>query len=512
MKREELKKIISQIKKYNLTKAFENTEEFDKWLSKLTVKQIQNFNSLTVEPSSMMFPIKLLIDENLLNCDDYNERVDAMSKLKNGDGCWHLFDRLCSPNFLNSKSYYEDMEMISKADTARYALCAISEKAFIQSKYHKEDLRYIVEAKDIEKNNKNSLDWIVADALATVARNIDSIKSPYHQKDMEIIAHSGAECLDMSGSFPVYDLNSLAINKVSLRDKYHLENMKILSKNPIASEYLYKIMTDPKHVEGKKYRAEVDALVNAKSKITAIAIYKLIANPKDFLGYNFDFSKELYDYGFDYYEISLLERNERIKGNLNKKYLEYLQLLNQLDDKFVMFFESLLSNKHLFNSPYQEHDLKLLHSVIGKEMFLDLYRLMINESSLLGPHHIKDVNLIAKTFNEKTRKLLLSKAIDENSIKSNNHEYDMQYIAKLDLDNIDTECYKKMSYYLFNESGINSIEHVSALEKLNNGENIEIDDPILEHLNSLEQNSNINGDNSDSNVKILSKIKKMFRK
>ena len=61
MNKEELKKLIEQIKKYNLTKAFDTTEEFDEWLLKLNEKRIRNFNNLSVEPSSIFFPSKLLI-------------------------------------------------------------------------------------------------------------------------------------------------------------------------------------------------------------------------------------------------------------------------------------------------------------------------------------------------------------------------------------------------------------------------------------------------------------------
>ena len=133
MNKDELKKIISQIKKYNLTKEFESVEKFEEWLKKLSTKQINNFNSLNVLPTEIKFPVHLLINNNLLNCDDYNKRITAMCKLKNGDGCWHLFDALCSPNFLNSKKYYQDIEMISKAPKAKYALWIINKDSFINS-------------------------------------------------------------------------------------------------------------------------------------------------------------------------------------------------------------------------------------------------------------------------------------------------------------------------------------------------------------------------------------------
>ena len=104
MTKEELRKIISQIRKYELVNSFGNKEEVDKWLSSLNEKQIENFISLNVSPGDIIFPSYYLINTDLLNCDDYVNRISAMSKIKNGEGCWHLFDRLCSPNFLNSKN------------------------------------------------------------------------------------------------------------------------------------------------------------------------------------------------------------------------------------------------------------------------------------------------------------------------------------------------------------------------------------------------------------------------
>ena len=151
MNKENLIKLINQIRKYDLVETFKNPEEFDEWLSNLNDKQIKNFNSLTIDPSLIPFPKRLLINENLLECNDYTKRVDAMLKLTNGEGCLHLFDNLCSKNFLNSKNYYSDMELISKAKTARYALWVIDKDLFINSPYHTEDLELIVNAKDTKK-------------------------------------------------------------------------------------------------------------------------------------------------------------------------------------------------------------------------------------------------------------------------------------------------------------------------------------------------------------------------
>lgn len=514
MKSDELKKLISQIKKYDLTKVFGSVKEFDEWLSKLNVKQIRNFNSLTVNPISIMFPVRLLIDRNLLNCDDYKKRIDAMLTLKNGDGCWHLFDRLCSPNFLKSNNYYEDIKMISKANTStfRYTLWVIDNDSFIQSKYHKEDLKRIIEAKDPSEEKDDAL---VAEASAMVARDQNSIDSPYHQQDMELIAKSGSKCLQGTGYPSDRGLNNLAVAKVSLHDAYHLENMQILAKNPIASKYLYKMMNSSSTIKGPNYRDEIKALESAKSQVNALAIYLYIVNPQDIHFSNLykllsdEVLLELDDYGLDRFDIEKLILNrDSVKGALNPKYLEYLTLLNQIDSKFVMYIESVISNKCFINSPYKEEALKLLLSITDIKILQDLCLLMMDEISLSGPYCIKDAKLIANTPDETIRKLLLAKAHSKHSIDSDYHEYDMQYIAKLDLNHIDDKCYGEMKYYLLDPNGIKHVEHVEKLEKLYRGEMLENHDVVLEYLNELEKDSK----KIRSKIKILPSIKKALRK
>lgn len=514
MKSDELKKLISQIRKYNLEKAFDTPKDFDKWLNNLSAKQIKNFNSLAVEPSEIQFPVSFLIDEDLLNCDDYNNRIIAMSKIRNADGWYHLFDRLCSPNFLNSKNYYYDMEMISKAPSAQHPLWIVDEDAFINSPYHKEDLKLIIEAKDTPKEDGNELDWLVEEALTVVAGNADSINSPYHQKDMQLIAHSGSESLQMSHSYPESSLNNLATNSISLKDKYHLENMQILAQNPTAGEYLYELMTNPEIIKGKYYRNEVNALATAKSLLKALAIYYYILNPKKISSNDYD--SLLWDLGLDFKDTmelrSEFRRKNSIKGCTNPNYLKYLALLNQIDDKYVLFVESLLSNKVFASSQYCEHDLNVLLSTQDKDVFMDLYNLMSDEISLNGSHHIKDLEIISKTDNKELRKWLITKAIDEDSINSCYHDYDMKYISNLDLDNIDREILKSIHYYLFVPNGINHPEHIARLEKLSKGEAIQSEDTILNHLDYLENNPDNVRVSTEEKSKVLSRIRQIFRK
>ena len=432
-----------------------------------------------------------------------------MSKLKNADGWYHLFYRLCSPNFLSSENYYYDMEMISKAPSAQHLLWIVNEDAFINSPYHKEDLNLIIEAKDTPKEDGNELDWLVEEALTVVASNADSINSPYHQKDMQLIAHAGSECLQMSHSYPESSLNNLATNSVSLKDKYHLENMQILSQHPISTKYLYELMTNPEIIIGKYYRNEVNALLSAKSSLTALAIYCYILNPKNYdsLALNLDLKfSEIMEFRYE------IKRHNWIKGSTNPNYLKYLELLSQTDDKYVLYIESLLSDKYFINSQYRDYDLNVLLSTQDKDVFLDLYRFITDEISLNGSHHIKDLDIISKTDNKELRNWLVSKAIDKESINNCYHDYDMEYISKLDLDNIDEETLKSIHYYLFVLNGINHPKHIERLEKLSKGEAIQIEDTILSHLDYLENNPESVTVSNEEKPRIMSRLRKIFRK
>lgn len=480
MKNETLKQIIEQIKKYELTEIFSDVEEFKKWASKLNSTQVNNFLSLDIDLEEIRELRHLLINCDLLSCQDYKKKVAAISTLKNGDGCWHLFDAICKPNFLKSKNFYKDIEMLSKADTARYGLWILGEDTFINSPYHDEDLKLLVETHDTRE--EDPLNFVVSDAIATVAGNIDSIKSPHHRADMKLIATAGSDCLQMSHSYSEHSLNNLAVNKVSLADKYHLENMQILATNPIASEFLYIIMTDPNFVKGKNYRKEVEALANAKSKATARALYYYIVNPKRKYLSDMDF---LRDCKYDIEAAHISDRNS-VAGSNDPNYLKNLIKINEIDDELVMHFVSLLMNPNFINSPYKDFDLELLQSISSKSIFMDLYRLMNEEVSLNNKHHKRDAVIISQSTIDEVRDLLLEKACNEYSLNSINHEYDMEFISKLQLDSIAEKIYFEIYYYLFRQKGIDDPQRKEKLEKLLQGEFVERSSSVSSYLDALQ--------------------------
>lgn len=488
MKTQELKSIIEQIKRYNLTSAFSSPEELDKWLENLNYKQIQNLITLDIKPEELTVPRSIIVNENILNCEDYKQKLKALSQVQNCEGFYHLFHKFCSIHFLKQPSFYEDVKLISEADTAKYALWVIGEESFNKSKYRDEDLKMILGAKDTPKENEADFerDWLVAEALATVAKNRNSINSKYHREDMELISISGSDCLQMNGSYPAYGLNKLAINEVSLSDPYHLENMQILAENPASQRYLYLLMTDKDFIKRETYRQEIEALRYAKSEVTALAMYNFIVNPR--IDSYHEISNLMQEYNLNYLNAYNLGKNDTIPGNQTQNYLQNLYLLNNIDNEFVLFFSSLLADKHLNKSGYLEKDLELLSTITHEGIFMDLYQLMTDEISLQSPHHLEDVKLISEEENKQKRKLYMAVATDKISLLSINHRFDMEYISKLELGNLDKKFLDSVHYYIINSNGIRDPRHVEMLEKLYNGTPVEELDEIAIHLSRIEEN------------------------
>ena len=207
----------------------------------------------------------------MLKCFGDRKKVSVIENLIDhcyDEECLDLLNKnLLKLSFLNSKSFYEDMEMLSKVNNIKCGLTIIGDKNFMDSPYHREDLKLISESK------------VGGWSLSKVAKNQDSICSSYHRADMELISKSCRHDRHKLGY-----LSDLATNKVSLKDKYHLENMQILSQptkdgKHLTDKYLFEIMTNSKFVEGKNYRKEIEALQMADNSLTAKALHYYIVNP-----------------------------------------------------------------------------------------------------------------------------------------------------------------------------------------------------------------------------------------
>ncbi len=291
--------IVDKIIIYDLLGEFSSTKEMLEWISKLNKLQIKNILSLNLDRKKIKFDTKLLIDENLLNTEN------AIVSIDNAEGWEHLFENLVTPEFLKSEKFYKDIETLKRADCAQKTLWIIGKPDFINSPYHDEDFELLVTAKD---NSDEKLDFVVQEAIATIAECDDSIKSGYHKVDLNTVMKYGSKALQLIHSYPESGINILATNPISLKSKYHLEDMKILAENQEIGNFLYAVMTNQKTIEGNNYRKIIKEMVDNKDNegYAFLVCYYAIGEEKSKLAQYFN----------DFYIFNLSRHREDIPGVL----------------------------------------------------------------------------------------------------------------------------------------------------------------------------------------------------
>lgn len=408
----------------------------------------------------------------MLKCLSDRKKVSVIENLIDhcyDEECLDLLNKnLLKLSFLNSKSFYEDMEMLSKANNIKCGLTIIGDKNFMDSPYHREDLKLISESK------------VGGWSLSKVAKNQDSICSSYHRADMELISKSCRHDRHKLGY-----LSDLATNKVSLKDKYHLENMQILSQptkdgKHLTDKYLFEIMTNSKFVEGKNYRKEIEALQMADNSLTAKALHYYIVNPANKFYDDEDFQSGRVGFisnGSMNTMLTLsLNINDKIlvAGSNDPEYVNNLKKINSVDKKIVLYYTSLLMNPYFIKSPYKDFDLNFLQNITDEDIFSDVYTLMSSKASLNSTNHKKEVFLVSKTTDKRKRRWIVGRLGFDDFIgpydNDDIREYDMEYISKLDFDSIDFNTVSRISYYMANPVGIADPKHKEKLDSILRGE------------------------------------------
>lgn len=407
----------------------------------------------------------------MLKCLGDRKKVSVIENLIDhcyDEECLDLLNKnLLKLSFLNSKSFYEDMEMLSKANNIKCGLTIIGDKNFMDSPYHREDLKLISESK------------VGGWSLSKVAKNQDSICSPYHRADMELISKTNRH--------KEY-LSDLATNKVSLNDKYHLENMQILSQSingfeHLTDKYLFEIMTNSKFVEGKNYRKEIEALQMADNRLTAKALHYYIVNPANKFYDDEDFKLGYVGVGCNSPMNTMLmlslNINDKIlvAGSNDPEYVNNLKKINNVDKKIVLYYTSLLMNPYFIKSPYKDFDLNFLQNIPDEDIFSGVYALMSSKASLNSTNHKKEVFLVSKTTDKRKRRWIVGRLRFDDFIgpydNDDIREYDMEYISKLNFDSIDFNTVSRISYYMANPVGVADPKHKEKLDSILRGEVIE---------------------------------------
>lgn len=468
MKQEELKRIIGQIKRYDLVSEFEEVEDVKRWLENLNERQIKNFINLNIDLSNIKFPKDILLNKAFLNHPDFLHRVDML--IASG------YDKRLSSAFLISNYFEDAIKLLNNPMIDEKIKSLINSDYFINSPYYKSDLDLILKVKNPR----------VLQLLINLADEEDFIKSPFHESDMKFIA--SLEDISEEKADLLY---SYVINDDALNDSWRNENLKVLLNNKYEDGLLFELLTTPDFIEGKYYRQEIEVFTKALTKGNAIAVFKHIDNGayyKDSEFFNYYFNKFGFDFSLEYLTFGSYASLDKYS---HPNYLKDLELLATMNEKIVIFVERLMSWGMFIANPNFEFDLNLLESLANSEefnleIFADVFRVM--KFAPFSPYHQEDLMIIKNEQRARNRELMVNIATEKYNCDSINHDYDMLFIKNMDFSTLDDEQIRRIEYIMTNSKYINSPKHKDMLEQALNNNFVSENTDILAYLNELESN------------------------
>ncbi len=419
MTKKELEQILNQLEKYDLVKEFNTKEDLDMWLKDLNKKQINNFINLDINPNEAASVSKAIINDCILNSDEYFEIVKLLIELKKKNSNFNF-----SFSWKYNKHLYEDLKSLLRLN--------------------------------ITEKNKG----FITEIMSLLGKPL-FINSMCHQEDLETIINAfNANNLSLNY------LTDLAANTNSLNDPYHLANMQILAENPVAIDYLYLIMKNKHMINGKYYQSEIAALYASPSEIHAASLYSFMYN--DARNFRRDLTSEKT-------RNLISDRWANVCGQMIPDYLEKLNFINRLPEDKVVLISYVMSNKALLKSPFYDFDIDFLQKIEDIDLLIELCTLVTDIDFIMNPYHIIDLQIIKEIKDPVTRNLLYRVATNTININSVHHLYDMAHIARYNFSEGKDKEYELISYYVLSSAGINSPNHIRDLEKIYNGEFVDLD-------------------------------------
>ena len=91
---------------------------------------------------------------------------------------------------------------------------------------------------------------------------------------------------------------------------------------------------------------------------------------------------------------------------------------------------------------------------------------MSNKNSIASIYHLMDISLIQNTSSYFTRRMLISMATNQENLNSKNHWFDMNYVASLDFDLLDSKTKDLLQYLFLTSEGIKDKKRMSKLKQI----------------------------------------------
>lgn len=419
MTKQELEQILKQLEKYDLVKEFGTKECLDAWLKALNKKQISNFINLNINPNEVVIIGEAIINDCILKSDEYIEIVKLLIELK-------------------KKSSYINFNF-----------------SWAYNKRLYEDLKNLLRLNITEKNEEFIM------VIMSLLGEPSFINSIHHQEDLETIINAFN-----ANNLTLEYLTDLAVNSNSLKDPYHLANMQIISEDPVAIDYLYTLMTTEYTIKSKYYQSEIAALYASPSEIHAASLYSFMYNDAR------NFRRDLIS---EKTRNLISDRWANVCGQMIPDYLEKLNFINRLPEDKVVLISYVMSNKALLKSPFYDFDIDFLRKIEDMDLLYELCTLVTDIDFIMNPYHIIDLQIIKEIKDPVTRNLLYRVATNTININSVHHLYDMAHIARYNFSEGKDKEYELISYYVLSSAGINSPNHIRDLEKIYNGEFVDLD-------------------------------------
>lgn len=419
MTKQELEQILKQLEKYDLVKEFGTKECLDAWLKALNKKQISNFINLNINPNEVVIIGEAIINDCILKSDEYIEIVKLLIELK-------------------KKSSYINFNY-----------------SWAYNKRLYEDLKNLLRLNITEKNEEFIM------VIMSLLGEPSFINSIHHQEDLETIINAFN-----ANNLTLEYLTDLAANSNSLKDPYHLANMQIISEDPVAIDYLYTLMTTEYTIKSKYYQSEIAALYASPSEIHAASLYSFMYNDAR------NFRRDLIS---EKTRNLISDRWANVCGQMIPDYLEKLNFINRLPEDKVVLISYVMSNKALLKSPFYDFDIDFLRKIEDMDLLYELCTLVTDIDFIMNPYHIIDLQIIKEIKDPVTRNLLYRVATNTININSVHHLYDMAHIARYNFSEGKDKEYELISYYVLSSAGINSPNHIRDLEKIYNGEFVDLD-------------------------------------
>lgn len=491
MKQEELKRIIGQIKRYDLVSEFEEVEDVKRWLENLNERQIGNFINLNIDLSNIKFPKDILLNKAFLNHPDFLHRVDML--IASG------YDKRLSSAFLISNYFEDAIKLLNNHMIDEKIKSLLNSGYFINSPYYKSDLDLILKVKNPR----------VLQLLINLADEEDFIKSPFHESDMKFIA--SLEDISEEKADLLY---SYVINDDALNDSWRNENLKVLLNNKYEDGLLFELLTTPDFIEGKYYRQEIEVFTKALTKGNAIAVFKHIDNGayyKDSEFFNYYFNKFGFDFSLEYLTFGSYASLDKYS---HPNYLKDLELLAAMNEKIVIFVERLMSWGMFIANPNFEFDLNLLESLANSEefnleIFADVFRVM--KFAPFSPYHQEDLMIIKNEQRARNRELMVNIATEKYNCDSINHEYDMNFARNLDFELLTEEQITSIFNIMMIPQNIYDSNHITLVEQVLNNNFVSESTNVLTYLNELERNPKLLQYEVSKKGNMLSRIRNGFK-